>query len=167
MKKAIIAAAIIVVAFAGITAYVLINKKDNQKATGQTTSADSGDKNSVGGSNTQNSGTNSNSAASNPNGNSATTPQSGTATSPAATDAVTITDYAFTAKTITVKKGSAVTWTNKGAVQHTITGDSDNTIHSQPLNTGDTYTYTFSATGTYAYHCSFHAGMTGTVIVTE
>jgi plastocyanin len=34
-----------------------------------------------------------------------------------------------------------------------------------PANTSGTFTRTFTTAGTFAFHCSFHAGMTGQVVV--
>lgn len=89
---------------------------------------------------------------------------------PVATDAVEIKDFAFSPANITVKVGAKVTWTNKDSVAHTVTSDSDSTdggMDSKSLATGETYSVTFSKAGTFKYHCTFHPGMTGTVTVTE
>ncbi|MBP6910429.1 hypothetical protein KBC03_02415 [Patescibacteria group bacterium] len=32
---------------------------------------------------------------------------------------------------------------------------------------GKKFSYTFNKLGTYDYHCNFHKGMTGSIIVTE
>ncbi len=91
----------------------------------------------------------------------------GNASTPTVTDKVSITNFAFSPASIRVKKGAVVTWTNNDTTQHTVTADSGTGPHSQPLNKGDTYTYTFADAGTYAYHCAFHSDMTATVTVTE
>jgi len=80
--------------------------------------------------------------------------------------AVSISNYAFHPATITVVIGvnNTVKWTNNDAVSHTVTSDTS-LFGSGTLAQGDTYTHTFNQTGTYGYHCSIHAFMTGTVIV--
>ena len=84
-----------------------------------------------------------------------------------ATTSVDIKDMAFSPATITVKKGSTVTWTNKDGVSHTVTGDESGNMDSETLAEGDTYQFTFNEVGTFDYHCNFHSGMTGKVVVTE
>jgi len=86
---------------------------------------------------------------------------------PASTASVTIQDFSFSPQTLSVKKGTAVTWTNQDSSQHTVTGDNTKGFASKPLGKGDSYTFTFNAAGTFTYHCSFHSSMTGTVVVTE
>ncbi|WP_170971206.1 cupredoxin domain-containing protein [Ilyomonas limi] len=77
---------------------------------------------------------------------------------------VKIANMSFAAATITINKGTKVTWTNNDNMTHTVTAD-DGSFDSGDLNKGDTYSYTFGSTGTFAYHCSFHSGMTGSVVV--
>jgi plastocyanin len=50
-------------------------------------------------------------------------------------------------------------------VTHTITGD-DKAWDSGPVTPGASFSMTFTQPGTYAYHCSFHPFMHGTVVVT-
>jgi plastocyanin len=91
-----------------------------------------------------------------------TTPQT-----PTATNAVSISNFSFSPANITVKKGTTVTWTNNDSTTHTVTGDTNGGPKSGDLNPGKAYSFTFSAAGTFAYHCSIHPDMTGTVTVTE
>jgi len=70
----------------------------------------------------------------------------------------------FTPSTITVTAGTTVTWTNKDNVTHSVTSDTG-MFESGDLSKGDTFHYTFSAKGSYDYHCRFHGTMIGTVIV--
>ena len=89
-------------------------------------------------------------------------------TTPAATNAVTIQNFAFNPSNITVKKGTTVTWTNNDSTTHTVTEtDSQTGPDSGDLSPGKSYSFTFNATGTFHYHCSIHPSMTGTVIVTD
>ena len=38
-------------------------------------------------------------------------------------------------------------------------------LNSGTINGGGTYPHTFANAGTYNYHCNFHGGMTGSVVV--
>jgi plastocyanin len=85
---------------------------------------------------------------------------------PVATDHVAIQSFAFGPGTVTVRPGTTVTWTQQDEDQHTVTAD-DASFASSPLITGQTYTHTFTAPGTYHYHCAIHPFMHGTVTVTN
>lgn len=80
-------------------------------------------------------------------------------------------DFLFSPRDITVQAGTTVVWVNNGQMPHTVTAD-DGSFDSGTLNAGATYSHTFTAAGTYSYHCSFHGssggiGMAGTVTVTS
>ncbi len=87
-------------------------------------------------------------------------------TTPVATDSVAIQSFAFGPATVSIRPGTTVTWTQDDEDQHTVTAD-DGSFTSSPLVTGQTYTHTFTAPGTYHYHCSIHPFMHGTVVVTN
>jgi len=76
---------------------------------------------------------------------------------------VTIGDFAFSPAAIEVKVGDTVTWTNNDSLPHTVTGDGG--LASSELATGQTYSKTFDTAGEYAYACTIHPAMTGTVVV--
>lgn len=84
----------------------------------------------------------------------------------ATTKQVTISNFAFAPASITVKKGTKVTWTNQDSTAHTVTGTNGGP-DSAPFGSGASYSYTFTTVGTFPYHCTIHSSMTGTVIVTE
>ncbi len=70
----------------------------------------------------------------------------------------------FSPSAITVSVGTKVTWVNKESVTHTVT--SNNALFdSGDMGNSETFSFTFSTAGTIPYHCIYHAGMTGTVIV--
>lgn len=91
------------------------------------------------------------------------------ATSPAAAGAtVSISNFQFAPKVLSVKAGTTVTWVVKEGT-HTVTADNGE-FSSDNLSAGQNFTYTFSKPGTYRYYCSFHGGkggvnMSGTVRV--
>lgn len=81
------------------------------------------------------------------------------------TDNVTISNFAFAEKSVSIKVGDSVLWTNKDSAPHTVTGDGG--LSSGTLKTNQTYSFTFNTAGTFNYHCAFHPSMTGTVTVTN
>jgi amicyanin len=97
------------------------------------------------------------------------TPPNATLTNTAAVagNAVTIKNFAFAPTALKVKVGTTVTWTNQDSDAHTVTSqDNGGPLSSAALNTGQTYSYTFTKPGTYAYLCTIHPFMTATVTVT-
>jgi plastocyanin len=92
---------------------------------------------------------------------------SGTASStPVAASRVTIkiSNFVFVPPTLTVKVGTRVTWTNEDNTAHTATADAGS-FDTGTLNQGKSMTIQFNKPGTFAYHCSFHAFMSGTIKV--
>lgn len=100
-----------------------------------------------------------------------TTQNSGSSTTnnqtPATTDKVSISNFAFSPTDITVKKGTTVTWTNNDSVAHTIEFDTNDIPKSETLGNGQTYSFMFNDEGTFNYICGIHPSMHGTVTVTE
>jgi|GEM_PF-1092515 len=79
---------------------------------------------------------------------------------------VTIQNYAYMPETITVKKGTTVTWTNADTVEHSATAD-DGSFDTGLIATGETGTHTFDKVGTFSYHCTPHPSMKAKIVVTE
>jgi plastocyanin len=77
---------------------------------------------------------------------------------------VRITNFTFDPPVLKVKAGTAVAWFNEDDIPHTI-ASADRAFKSKALDTGDKYTFTFTAPGTYAYFCSLHPHMTAKIIV--
>jgi plastocyanin len=86
--------------------------------------------------------------------------------SPAGTS-ITMKNFAFDPPVLTVKPGTAVTWVNQDGALHTIVFDAGApaSFSSESLSTGASTSFTFTQAGTYAYHCSIHPSMKGTVVV--
>ena len=78
---------------------------------------------------------------------------------------VDIKGFAYDPATITVSKGTTVTWTQQDSAVHTVTSVSGNVLDSQNLAKGQTFSYTFDETGTFEYYCTHHPSMNGEVIV--
>jgi plastocyanin len=100
--------------------------------------------------------------------------------SPPAAHAIRISEYSgssnsanppgYTPDTITVVIGvnNSVTWTNDDTAAHTVTSTSASAggcLDSGNMGSGASYTYTFTAPGTYKYDCKYHSWMIGTVVV--
>jgi amicyanin len=81
---------------------------------------------------------------------------------PVAAATVSIADFDFNPANTTVLAGSTVTWTNNDSAPHNVVGGP---LRSPTLSRGQSWSYTFSAPGTYSYICSIHPEMRGAVIV--
>ena len=93
---------------------------------------------------------------------------SGSNSQAVSSDKVTIQNFNFSPASITVKKGTKVTWTNQDSTAHTVTeNDGQNGPSAPPLSQGQSYSFTFNQAGIFHYHCSIHPEMTGTVTVTD
>jgi plastocyanin len=60
--------------------------------------------------------------------------------------------------------GGTVTWTNKDTMVHNVTANAG-AFKSPTMAGGAVFSFKFTTPGTYAYNCTFHGGMNGTVIV--
>ena len=90
----------------------------------------------------------------------------GLAPAAAATHHVTIATYAYSPNPLSINAGDIVTWTNTDSVGHDITVASGPTTFQSPLlSKGQSWSYTFTSSGTYAYICSIHPDMKATVSV--
>jgi plastocyanin len=80
---------------------------------------------------------------------------------------VSMKDIKFNPGTVTIKAGGKVTWTNDDSVGHDVTADGFESGSPGGIDGGSTFSHTFKKPGTYAYVCSVHPGMKGTVKVTK
>ncbi len=73
-----------------------------------------------------------------------------------------------------VKVGQTVAWVNRNLYAHTVTSDGQAPLDSPLIGPGQSWSYTFTQAGTFAYHCTPHSyqdssgayrGMVGLVIV--
>ena len=79
-------------------------------------------------------------------------------------DAISIKNFAFSSSSLSVAKGTTVTWTNNDAVTHTVTAD-DASFDSGNIAPGATFSHTFTTAGTVAYHCNIHTNMKANIVV--
>ena len=100
---------------------------------------------------------------------------------PAAADGgqtVSLKLIAFKPERLSVAAGTAVTWKNEDASEHTVTSGTvtqgsggvttavDNKFESGSLKQNASFSYTFTAPGTYSYFCKIHpATMRGEITV--
>ncbi|HEX8993046.1 MAG TPA: NBR1-Ig-like domain-containing protein [Anaerolineales bacterium] len=98
---------------------------------------------------------------------SATNTPTATATPPAtaSTASVSIMNISFQPSSLQVKAGTTVTWTNNDNTAHTVTSDTAGVFDSGTLAVGTAFSFTFTQTGTFAYHCNIHSSMHGTITV--
>ena len=77
-------------------------------------------------------------------------------------NAVALIGSSFEPTPLQVPLGTTVIWTNRDAIAHTVTsgvpGFPDGKWDGQLGGLGSTFALTFSAPGTFAYYCRFHAG---------
>jgi plastocyanin len=78
---------------------------------------------------------------------------------------VSVRDNTFNPGNVKVKEGQTVTFTNDGAVAHTVTGIGGATFDSGALAPGKTFSFIAEGKGKVTYVCTFHAGMQGTIEV--
>jgi plastocyanin len=74
-----------------------------------------------------------------------------------------IVDFAFDPDPVAVAAGGTVTWTNNGGAPHTVTGTGELEFDSGTLAPGDVFTLTVDGAGEFAYVCTIHGQMTGTI----
>ena len=78
--------------------------------------------------------------------------------------AVSIKNFAFSPSELRIPVGATVVWKNEDSAAHTATTTSKG-FDSGELDQGKSFSFTFTKAGTYSYVCSYHASMTGKVIV--
>ena len=81
-----------------------------------------------------------------------------------ATNVVTIDNFTFSPKELTVAVGTTVKWVNHDDTPHTVV-EKKTTFRSKALDTDDSYSFTFASAGTFDYFCALHPYMVGKVIV--
>jgi plastocyanin len=94
----------------------------------------------------------------------ATAPRAAPKARAAGSQTVPIKGFAFKPATVTVNVGDTVTWTNQDTAPHTATA-SDGSFDTGSLSKGASGSHKFSQAGSFAYICSIHPNMKGTVVV--
>ncbi|MFA6042825.1 MAG: cupredoxin domain-containing protein [Patescibacteria group bacterium] len=87
------------------------------------------------------------------------------------TKKVTITATGFSPASLTIAKGTAITWTNRSGSPAKVASNPHPTSTDLPglvsaiLADGETYSYTFTQVGTWGYHDHEHPTVKGSIIV--
>ncbi|MCA1812450.1 MAG: hypothetical protein LC624_00690 [Halobacteriales archaeon] len=77
---------------------------------------------------------------------------------------VDITNFQFSPEVLVVAPGTTVTWVNHGNIHHTAT--EDNGAWATPvLEQGQSASISLPGPAVYTYHCVFHHGMIGYLVV--
>ena len=97
----------------------------------------------------------------------AAAPLVGAAPRAAETKNVSVKDFEFAPKELTVNVGDTVMWKNDGPARpHTVTAN-DGSFDSDKLDVGQEFSFTFTKAGTFSYACKFHDVMQGTITVQD
>lgn len=75
---------------------------------------------------------------------------------------INIQNFAFNPASVTISKGTTITWTNNDSAPHQIKSA---TFNSSQLSKGQTFSFTFNDAGTFDYSCAIHPSMLGKIIV--
>ena len=81
----------------------------------------------------------------------------------ATTHTVVIEGVKYEPEALTVKRGDIVVWVNKDPFPHTVTAKG--AFDSHDIAAGKSWKYTATKTGEYAYICTLHPNMKGTLTV--
>jgi plastocyanin len=83
--------------------------------------------------------------------------------SPTRSHTVVLRNILFQPRQLVVLRGDTVTWIwRDGSIVHNVLSMS---FRGSPTQTHGSFTQRFSRTGTFAYYCTIHFGMTGTIVV--
>jgi plastocyanin len=77
---------------------------------------------------------------------------------------IKIDNFKFGPGTLTITKGTEVTWTNEDDIPHSIVVNALG-ARSKALDTDKAYSVQFDKAGTFTYICGLHPFMHGTVVV--
>jgi plastocyanin len=81
-----------------------------------------------------------------------------------ATNVITIDNFTFSPRELTVAAGTTVKWVNHDDIPHTVV-EKNTTFRSKALDTDDSYSFTFTSAGAFDYFCGLHPHMVGQIIV--
>jgi plastocyanin len=68
---------------------------------------------------------------------------------------IAMSSVTFAPRTLSVKAGTTITWTNAESIPHTVTAN-DRSFDSGVLQEGGTFSHMFDAPGTFEYICAIH-----------
>lgn len=76
---------------------------------------------------------------------------------------VQVVDNRYEPSEVQIEAGQAVRWVFQGVMEHDVVAE-DGSFVSELITTGE-YVHVFEEAGVFAYDCSIHPEMTGTVVV--
>lgn len=79
---------------------------------------------------------------------------------------ITIKDFDFTPRDLTIPAGSKVTWINKDEEPHKV-AEADDKFKSGALDTDEHFTHVFKSAGKFEFFCTLHPRMTGHIVVEQ
>jgi plastocyanin len=77
---------------------------------------------------------------------------------------ILIDNFTFAPAVVTAQPGITVTWTNRDDIPHVVLMLSQK-LRSKVMDTGESFSHTFTEPGSFDYFCALHPHMTGRVIV--
>ena len=77
---------------------------------------------------------------------------------------VTIDNFTFGPRALTVVVGTTVKFVNHDDIPHNVV-DKNKAFRSKPFDKDGSFTYTFASVGTFDYFCGLHPQMVGKIIV--
>jgi plastocyanin len=83
-------------------------------------------------------------------------------------DAKNPSGFAFSPETVTITKGTKVTWVNVTAFPHTVTsndGKFTSSSSTSPVLQDQTYSFIFTTAGIFKYRCAIHPPQIGAITV--
>ncbi len=83
----------------------------------------------------------------------------------AATINIEIGDNFFAPVTMNANVGDTIVWTHKGQRPHDVTADNGSFVSPRRMMNGQTFSYTVTTAGTFAYQCTIHTGQIGSLVV--
>jgi plastocyanin len=79
---------------------------------------------------------------------------------------VTMVNFEFVPRDVTVEQGQTITWVNEDTAQHNAVAREGEGPQSELFNQGETYSWTADVEpGEIPYVCTIHPGMEGTITV--
>ena len=84
---------------------------------------------------------------------------------PVMTTSVSLRNLAFSPAAIQVTPGATVQFTNNDGIEHNIVFSASSVSDPIDFSSGTRSVVMPTTMGTYAYHCTIHAGMAGTISV--
>jgi plastocyanin len=78
---------------------------------------------------------------------------------------ISIRDFKFSPDSLSVGSGDRVQVTNSDSAPHSVTADDGTSFDSGTIQPGESGSIQAPGAGKYAYHCTIHPFMTGTLVV--